>query len=264
MILYYSGTGNSRYVAESLSAALDDGRCFFLPHVAAEQLVCPADRLIFCFPVYSWGVPPFVLEYIDRFTESLVAELRETKVPVIAVITAGDEVARTPEMLERKLRDKGLRLAAVWSVIMPNDYVLLPGFDVDSREVEMRKLAESRPRISHIADCIMRGRFERDVVVGSWPRLKTALVYPLFKRWGINPARWKASDACIGCGRCVRSCPVGNIHLSQQRPEWGRNCLSCTACYQVCPVQAVSYGSFTKGKGQYYCPESQASMKQKK
>ena len=220
MILFFSGTGNSRSAASLLGDRLSESVAE-LTHIAPSQFKSSGERLIFCFPAYSWGVPPIVLDFIDRLPEQTVIDLRLSDTPIYMVATCGD--------------------------------VLLPGFDVDDAPTEARKLAEAPARIDSIAEAIAAGRREIDVVRGSWPRLKTTLVYPLFRKYGIRPSLWRASELCIGCGKCRDACPAGNIALDcSSRPVWGPNCLSCTACYHICPRKAIAYGNITKSKGQYH------------
>lgn len=59
---------------------------------------------------------------------------------------------------------------------------------------------------------------------------------PLFRRF--------VSDACTGCGRCLRSCPtaaVSDDFVTTTHSE----CITCLKCREVCPEGAVSfrYGS---------------------
>ena len=72
----------------------------------------------------------------------------------------------------------------------------------------------------------------------------------------VFPKKWKFTDDCISCGKCEKICPVGNIKLHDGKPVWGKECISCVACYHICPKNAIQYGSFTKGKGQYFCPKN--------
>lgn len=258
MIFYFSGTGNSRYVAEELADALDSD-LRFIPRVSPNILA--ADTVGeygvgFVFPVYSWGVPPIVLDFISRIKDDTIAELIEKKVNIWVVMTCGDEVARAPEMIEESLRRKGLSMKGVWSVIMPNNYVLLPGFGVDPKDIEEKKLSDAPLRIREVSDHIKARQWRHDVTIGKSPDLKTKLVYPLFKRWGVFPKKWKFTDDCISCGKCEKICPVGNIKLHDGKPVWGKECISCVACYHICPKNAIQYGSFTKGKGQYFCPKN--------
>ncbi len=252
MVIYFSGTGNSRYVAESLGHLLGEST-YFMPQVPASSLSLSGENVIFVFPVYSWGVPPLVLDYIGNLSDAFVNEVRERNIPVSMVCTCGDEVAETPEMFCGAWSKRGVEVKGLWSVIMPNNYVLLPGFSVDRPEVEREKLECAPGRVREIAMAIQNRDWKRDVVRGSWPRLKTRLIYPLFVKWGINPRKWKVSEECVRCGRCVKACPVGNMAMKAGTPSWDNHCVSCTACYHSCPAKAISYSSFTNSKGQYTC-----------
>ena len=251
MIYYFSGTGNSRYVAEQLSLqTLEEIRMITEVDAALERL--SGDSVGFVFPVYSWGVPPIMIDFIDRLPDSFWTEVKVSQLPLWCVMTCGDEVALAPEMLMKLLKSKGVELESIWSVIMPNNYVLLPGFDVDSRDVERRKLQEAPARIKEISKGINQHSRTVDVTRGSMAWMKTKLVYPLFKKWGIFPKKWKSTDACVGCGICARACPLGNVNMQDRRPTWGCDCCSCLACYHSCPRHAVAYGDATEKKGQYY------------
>ena len=250
MILYFSGNGNSRYVAEKLGKLLGE-RVLFIPKTDPKTLQYEGESLGVVFPVYSWGVPPIVQRFIYDLNERFIAEARKRKIWMVC--TCGDETGKTPEMFRWMLGRRGLELDGAWSVIMPNTYVLLPGFDVDSRKVKEDKLDRAPKRIQHIADCIQEGRWERDVTKGSWPTLKSQVVYRLFRRWGINTSKWHWTSECIQCGKCAASCPVGNITMKGGHPRWGSDCTSCLACYNVCPAHAVEYGNATIHKGQYRC-----------
>ena len=138
---------------------------------------------------------------------------------------------------------------------MPNTYVLLPGFDVDSPVVADAKLAAAPARISAIARGIRHRARVDDVIRGSMPWLKSRIVYPLFRRFMMSPRPFRATDSCTSCGLCARECPMGNITIgSDGRPSWGDDCALCLGCYNRCPSHAVAYGRATAAKGQYHAP----------
>lgn len=253
MILYFSGIGNSRYAAKQIGEKISE-ELFFIPDLDALKLKFTGRSLGFVFPVYAWGVPEIVLSFIEKIPESVIENIKNENVPVWMVCTCGDETGRTPEMLQKALEKRGLNLKGAWSVIMPNTYVLLPGFDVDSKELEESKLKNAVTRIGEIGEKISRGKWEWSLTRGSLPGLRTKLGYPLFKWMGISTDKWHHTSACIRCGKCAKACPVKNIAMENDGPAWGNNCLSCLACYHICPVHAVEYGSATKKKGQYYLP----------
>lgn len=250
MIFYFSGTGNSRYAARFLSQ-LTGEKCFNLPSVNPITAHFEGETLGMVMPVYSWGIPPIVKDFIFRLNETFVLEAEKHKIWVLFV--CGDETAMAPEMLEKSLADKHLKLFAGWSLIMPNNYVLLPGFDVDSKEVEHKKLDEAPAKLREIAEKIKSGIEEKVYTRGSWPKFKSKIIYPLFCKWGVSTSKWRWSQECISCGKCASVCPVGNIVMKGAHPFWGKDCTSCLACYHVCPAHAIEYGNATTDKGQYFC-----------
>ena len=260
MVCYFSGTGNSTFVATTIANFLDES-LKFIPEIDSGELETPDKRFIIVFPVYSWGVPPLISDFILSLGEDYWAKVKNNGVSVDCVMTCGDEVALAPEMLKKDFKKVGIEIQSIWSVIMPNNYVLLPGFDIDSKSMENKKLENCKGRILEISQSLQRGEKRIDVTRGSIPWLKTKIVFPLFKRWGIFPKKWKYSESCISCGRCARICPMLNIKMQEQHPAWGMRCCSCLACYHICPVHAVVYGNETKNKGQYIFPLKEISEK---
>ena len=170
--------------------------------------------------------------------------------------SCGDVSGLTQQVIEKALAAKGWTCNAGFSVIMPNNYVLFPGFDVDSKELEEKKLAEAVPALERVNRLIAEKEYVFACKEGSFPFLKTRIINPLFVRYQMSPKPFYATDDCIGCKRCEKSCPVGNITMKDRKPAWGNNCTACLACYHVCPQQAVQYGKKTKGKGHYFNPDS--------
>lgn len=246
MIYYFSGCGNSRSVAEELSRRLATGLTE-VTRMEEAAILNEGDGLV--FPVHSWGVPLPIERFIRK------AKVSQSGIKVWAVVTCGDETGDTPSQLCRMLRKKEVELCAFRSVIMPNTYVLLPGFDVDSKELAEEKLSRSVGEIEKIADDLSAGRHSFEYTRGPLAKIKTRIVWPLFKRHGINPRHFKVDeDACVKCGKCAKACPMGNIKMTGDHPHWNAECVSCLGCYNICPAHAISYGRLTRNKGQYYHP----------
>lgn len=259
MILYFSGTGNSRAVAEELGRCLGEQVRVMEPELRGDRLEMTDDRhLIWVFPVYSWGVPPYVLDVIRS------VEIDDgCKLTHHAVMTCGDDCGLTDRMWRKAVMERGWPDGCVMSVQMPNNYVCLPGFDVDPKSLEEKKLAEYPAHVRQIAETLTNaeneGRKVTDIVRGSMPWIKSRLIYPWFVRNLINPKRFSVSEACIGCRRCAKTCPLGNISMTSShgnpkalRPAWGKDCAGCLGCYHICPVHAISYTRATRNKGQYH------------
>lgn len=50
----------------------------------------------------------------------------------------------------------------------------------------------------------------------------------------------KISDACIGCGLCVRVCPMRDLSIQDGRSVSGGHCTMCYRCISLCPQKAIT------------------------
>lgn len=50
---------------------------------------------------------------------------------------------------------------------------------------------------------------------------------------------YEITDACIGCGKCLKNCPQRCINAGEPYHIIQEHCLHCGACYENCPVKAV-------------------------
>lgn len=251
MILYFSGTGNSADVATRLASLTADTAIPLTTATTALPTLSAPARVVWVFPVHCWGVPPFVLSIIDTIS------VPDRTVPHHLVLTCGDDCGLADRMWRSAMARRGLPTLGAFTVIMPNTYIPLPGFDVDPPALRDSKLASSVGRVASIASLLPHlesaALTHTDVKRGATPWLKTRIIYPPFMRWAVKPSRFKVSDACTGCGRCSRICPMANITIAGRHPSWGPDCTGCLACYHACPAHAISYGP-TASKGQYLNP----------
>jgi ferredoxin len=51
---------------------------------------------------------------------------------------------------------------------------------------------------------------------------------------------YKITDACLSCGACADTCPVGAISQGDTQYNIDADtCISCGACAGGCPVEAI-------------------------
>lgn len=50
----------------------------------------------------------------------------------------------------------------------------------------------------------------------------------------------KISETCVGCGLCVKSCPMKNLSISEGKAMSGGRCTMCYSCISQCPHRAIT------------------------
>ena len=250
MILWYSGCGNSRFVADTLSKELGDDNMIFIPEAARQGTALefgPDEALGIVFPVYSWSVPKLVSEFLRTFS------IKGKPSYIFAACTCGDQTGLTYEHLKKDLHKQSLTLDAFFSFQMPETYINLPGFSLDTPENAKRKIDGTKESLSEVIGLIkQRAQGNYDKLRGSKTFLKSNILKPLFYGLLITDRKFTVSDQCIGCGICAKSCPLQNITMQNGRPHWNGHCTNCMSCYHRCPKNAINFGKSTQGKGQYH------------
>lgn len=240
MILYFSGTGNSLGVAQRMAEMLDEELYCMESSVCDIRTLNDGESLGIVFPVYAWGLPNIVCEFLTKMT------LGETY--VWTVMTCGDDMGYADEVLERVI---GRHVDATFSVSMPNTYVCLPGFDVDSQELANKKTTDTERRLPHIAEIIRERKSAKEVTRGGTPWLKTYVLRPVFNSFLVTDKYFHTNANCTSCGLCAKQCPVADIVMHDGHPSWQhKNCTGCLRCYHHCPHRAIEWGRYTLGKGQ--------------
>ena len=242
MIYYFSGTGNSKWIAQEIARLTGD------EVQSIAKLVNDGPTAVFAgdnsrigvvFPVYAWGAPLIVEQFCRQIT------LASGVYPFV-VCTCGDEAGKAIVRLK-----KIFPYQAAWSVKMPNNYIA--GFDVDSPELERKKISEAGERVKRIAEAVLAKSGVYDVNEGPGAGIKTALVRPMFNKFALATSRFSVDESCNFCGLCARICPIQAIQLKDGKPVWvKKDCTQCMGCINRCPQRAIQLGSGTKDRGRYY------------
>lgn len=248
MIFYFSGCGNSRWIAQEIAAATGE-ELRFIPELQRagfqEYHIHKGESLGFVYPVYSWAPPMLVEEF--------VLNIHWTGTPAYTwfACTCGDEMGYTRKLFSRTLTKAGLTLNASFCFIMPETYLAMPGFKLDKPQKAQQKIAAAREKLPLVIADIQAKKTVIDEHIGSMPRLKSYLIRPGFVK-NANDKKFFSTDECNGCGTCARLCPLQNIVLPEGNPIWEGHCTQCMSCYHHCPKNAIQCGTYTQGKGQYF------------
>jgi ferredoxin len=154
------------------------------------------------------------------------------------VMTYGADHTDAAEWTAKTAKDTGVSFDYIASVKMVDNY--LPGFDMDKEKAADKKIDE---QLNSVLADIRAGKkqIEKATMMGRQFHKMVAA------RFAQNPAMNNGEnivigDSCIGCGTCVKVCPLGNIRLEQGKAKRIKaNCdLFCLACVQNCPQKALT------------------------
>lgn len=249
MILYFTGTGNSKYAAELLAAGTGDELVSLnaLLKRGGEAAFHSEKPFVIVCPIYAWRLPRAIEELLCR------AEFTGSR-DVYFVATMGSQTGNCNKYCEKLVKQKGLCFKGFCGVAMPSNYIVAAMPD----EGEVRVLlAAAKPALEALAQKISAGEdiSKTDATPAAW--LLSGAVNALFNRFAVGSEKYIVSDECVSCGKCAEFCPTNNIVMKNKKPTFGSACMSCFGCINRCPHDAIDIKGKSEGRRRYVCPESE-------
>jgi Pyruvate/2-oxoacid:ferredoxin oxidoreductase delta subunit len=249
IIYYFTGTGNSLAAAKKIAAVLGD--CELVPIASLKDttgdIVPAADRVGIIAPVYDFGLPAIVAEFLKRL------DLR-TAGYTFCVLTMGGIGASALHQAESIVEKKnGRPLDAAWVVRMVGNFV--PLYSPPEGAKKEKALARADGTIQDIAGMIDNGIMVRPKIAPFSSLLKRLMYSGFMRQIHEADKKFVADEHCTRCGTCSRVCPVQNIIMVEEKPEWQHHCQLCMACLNLCPEKAIQWTEKTKNRGRYRHPD---------
>ena len=243
MVLYFSGTGNSRYVARKIAEVSGDERISIGQKLKSGDFseIRSEKPLVFVGPVYAGRLPRVMEEYIRKV--KFIGTQR-----AYFIVTCAQTPWVTVQYVEKLCAEKGFSLLGFNSIVMPQGYIA--GGGTQPKEVNDKILKAAEPKIISIAETIR----DKQMLAKEQPgkAMMSKVLNPIMYSMMISAKGFRVTDKCSGCGKCVQRCPLNNIRLANGKPVWGDQCTHCMACIAGCPNEAIEYGKKTVGKPRYY------------
>lgn len=238
LLIYYTGTYNTRYLTERLSDLLaSHGHAVTRVEVRCDTPKIPIDHYDLVgigYPIYGFNCPAPLERYLARlaFPQGQRYFIYKNSGETYAMNNASSRI------LLRRFNRAGCVFRGEYHFVMP--YNIHFRFEDDF----VRELLDKDEKLL----AVMVRNLERGKVVGIRSSLLCNLgasVVAIQKIGGsINSFFYRVDrEACTGCGLCVRDCPEKNIRKDKHgRIVFGHRCDMCMRCSFLCPENAIRIG----------------------
>ncbi len=244
MVIYFSGTSNSKFIAQSLAEKLQD-KIFSMNEAIKNSQSDPVftgDHIVLVTPTYAWRIPKLVSEWMKKTVFPSAAK-------IWFVMNCGDEIGNAAHYNRKLSLEKGLTYMGTVQIIMPENYIAM--FDTPALDEARAIVDQAKPLIENVARLISAGEVFPEPKNNLYYRILSGIINPAFYPVCVKAKKFIADDKCIGCGKCIRLCPLNNISLEDKKPVWAKQCTHCMACIAYCPTQAIEYGKKSIGQVRY-------------
>jgi len=242
IVFYFSGTGNSLYVAKSISKEL--GNCEIVSMVKPFNSIKQYDGVGFVYPTYYWGLPKIVIEFVENLKLNNNKNAYYYSIATYGGL-AGNAVFQMYELL---LNRHGIKLNYGEKLKMFSNYVV--AYDMSAKIDKITK--KSNEKLIPIINSIKKRKCNNiNKLTGIFKSMNAKFINEVSNM----DKDFTVNDNCIGCGICEGICPVKNIEMVNKRPEYKHHCEQCVACIQFCPQKAINYKNLTQNRRRYTNPD---------
>lgn len=237
MVVYFSGTGNSKFIAKRMGHILNL-EVFSLRMIDVPSFTPDEDEpFIIVFPVYTYGMPDIVKHFLDHIDYS--------KCFSAAIATCANDSGGVLLKLKKKYKFNHVN-----EIFMPNNYISGKNSTIDTKQHSEDKINNAYIKLDLIRNDILRKHefFEKSK---SKNKHFKDIIHKFYMSYGRSTANFKVKDSCIGCGECAFNCPDSSIIIENGRPVWVEEvCQMCLRCINHCPVDAIEL-AHSIGKKRY-------------
>ena len=237
MIFYFTGTGNSQMVAETIAECNGDTLVSIASAMKAERYDYTIDMnesVGFVMPTYYYGIPIQIPEFIEKLNFNNKPRY------VWTCLTCDGLTAGAGAMLAQVLRSRDWMPNARFSCPVLNNAVVM-GHQLPVSNVDML-LDRAQKRAVNIAAYVKERRTGSfDDCAGMGADYITAQNYGAYKN-GRKTKHFRTTDSCIGCGVCALECPASAIEIRDGVANWVKErCYYCLRCINNCPENAITF-----------------------
>ncbi|MBT3314720.1 MAG: hypothetical protein HN390_08900 [Anaerolineae bacterium] len=254
-IRYYSGAGNTKFVAKKITKALKQNSHRVSSVKVSEEsnregIDDDFDVLGIGFPIYFREAPELLFDLLKR--------MEGKKRPVFFFTTKGLYSGDAMKNIMAFSVDQNFSPVSFAEFFMPGTDFLILFAKKDSLMERVLKRIHSRDIDKKVAELIRKveGALPAKTPRQKWYTDFDERVVKYFENKYDNHHRayigqfHSNPETCIECMKCVNGCPRHNIVLDGHI-DFGESCDVCFNCIHNCPTDAIDIGKITAGNVRY-------------
>ncbi len=246
MIFYFSGTGNSKHIADKIANGTGERLVYISESIMEENetyKIGENESIGLIFPVYWYCMPIIVEKFIEQLKLS-----GYQKQYVYAITTYGIAAGNVMDRLILILNNKQIQLNGIYGVKMVDNYVV--GNNIIAIDKQKIILDNAEAEIDKIIAMIER-RDNMEYIKKGVIAFVTPITGYAYRKTN-HTKKFFVTQKCNGCKQCERSCPCNAIHMLDGKPIWAGECTFCLKCIHGCKQSAIQYGKFTEKRDRYH------------
>lgn len=245
LTLYFSGTGNSKYVAELFSSNMSATCHSIEEDVDFVDPIAKSETIAFCYPVYMSRVPRIMREFVTQHMNAL----RGKKIIIFCtqLLLSGDGARAFAVLFPQGHTE----VIYAEHFFMPNNVNNVSILPMPSEKTVKKCMEKAERKIRKVCTDIRHGKVKKRGFnfVGRLLGLPQGVFMSATERMANKTTR--IDNNCTKCGVCVKVCPTNNLVFDDGKVTHNHNCTMCYRCINKCPQKAINVVFRGKVKKQY-------------
>jgi NAD-dependent dihydropyrimidine dehydrogenase PreA subunit len=244
LTLYFSGTGNTEYIANLFSREMNAFCLSIESDTDFTSKIKAHDTITFCYPVYGSRVPRIMREFVAKHMSDLSG--KKLVIFVTQLLFSGDGARVFTDMFW----EETVTVIYAEHFNMPNNICNTPILRPASARKIRKYKKKAEAKMARVCNNIKRGVIKKR----GFSRFSEWLGKIQGKPWQGNSREinssygieLKAKNAvkihrhCNACNLCVKICPMKNLANKYGQVEQQSNCIVCYRCVNRCPQRAIT------------------------
>ncbi|MDE6029037.1 MAG: EFR1 family ferrodoxin [Clostridiales bacterium] len=248
LLIYFSGTGNTKRVTDLYKTAFEANSAEVdvaeIPLDTQPPNADDYDMIGLGYPIHGFNAPKLLLDVCKKLPKRNVKTDGYKKA---FIFKSSGEPVRMSDASSLKMR----KILKRRGYAVNNEYQYVMPYNIIFRhtDAEVYKMWTTAQKLvpADVAEILQdKPRLPKKPFLGGFVAWILRCEY-----WGahIIGKTFKAKKDCVKCGKCVKLCPMGNIHTNKKgKIKFGGKCMICMRCVQACPKAAINMGIMNSWK----------------